>query len=342
MAVASAWEARISARAEQFYGLITPDNLQCKLVWLRFQISWLPGVRQGFTVYNNAMTKHGTGVIAGLGVTYLLTGSAAWAGDSAALPAPAAQTGAKPGDKGDAKPDEAPFSPERPGFTNGTDTLAPHHIQLETGFLYQRTGDSRQVHYNDSAQVRVPLGVRSEVRLGLPVYFISRLGKTGGDNSGDGWGDSAVSFKYRFVDDAPRRPSVALIAGTTLPRTGGPNLRESNAQPQVDGEVNYNLSSLWQLQANAIYSRASSGGVRYNSWAGALNANYNITPAVAVFGETYRVSTSGSGGQSASYADTGATWTLWNNAQLDISGGVGISRGVTHDRFVGFGFTRRW
>src|SRR5437588_249245 len=76
-------------------------------------------------------------------------------------------------------------------------------------------------------------------------------GNAGGGGSETGFSDAAVSVKWRFLDDAPHRPSLALIAGTTFP-SGAPNLRENNAQPQLDMESNYNLSDLWQVQANAV------------------------------------------------------------------------------------------
>ncbi len=66
--------------------------------------------------------------------------------------------------------DEESLNAERPGFTNGTETVAPGHFQIESGYAHSRDGSTREHRFNDGAQLRFPLNKRSEFRIGLPAY----------------------------------------------------------------------------------------------------------------------------------------------------------------------------
>jgi hypothetical protein len=267
-----------------------------------------------------------------------VVGIALLAGGAGLLPASSAHAQAQQAANGNTAGDGVDaITAERPGFTNGTETVALHHIQFETGYLYARQGGLTEHHLDDGGQLRYPFGDRAEFRVGLPVYF---LVPRGSDDSG-GFGDAAASVKWRFLEATPQRPSLALIAGTSLP-TGAVARRSKNLQPVADLESEFNLSPLWQVQANAMVTRASDGDQRFSQYAGGFNVGYNVTPQTTAFAEVYRIAPTGLGAPNANYLDGGVTYVLGANTQLDVNGGVGISRGIRRDSFLGAGIGRRW
>lgn len=233
--------------------------------------------------------------------------------------------------------DEEPISPERPGFTNGTDTVAPGHLQLEWGVVTARQDADRQTEAGDGAQLRVPLSERAEARLGLQSYVWERAG---GERQ-SGLGDLSVSFKYRFVDDARgRHPSAAIIAGVEL-KTGSAAEREDDYQPSAALELTQQIGDRFSIDADVVYNGIRQNGLRYDEWAGGLCLNYQFTRRVGGFLETYRVSDLGQGKANAQYVDGGVTYLLDRDTQVDFNAGVGAN-GIKNDYFVGAGVARRW
>jgi len=232
-----------------------------------------------------------------------------------------------------------PISPERPGFTNGTDTVAPGRYQFETGYAFTYTRGDREHALGDSGQLRFPLRSNVEVRAGLPTYFWER----GDAPRTDGFGDASVSVKYRFLDaDDHRRaaPSLALIAGLELP-TGKRGFREDDYSPSAALEAQWQFTQKYGLSANAVYNGIRQNGVRYDEYAGALCLNIALSPAVGTYAELFRVSDTGMGDIHQNFFDTGLTYCIGANTALDINGGVGVF-GTRDTWFVGGGIARRW
>ncbi len=240
---------------------------------------------------------------------------------------------------GASSPKEDPIAPERPGFTNGTDTVPVGRVQFEFGYAFNSAPNSREHRVGDGAQVRFPFTDRFEGRIGLPAYSWARDRAAGERMSG--LNDASVSLKYRLADDAPNHPSVAVIGGATL-RTGVASFREDAVQPLFALEANQIVGDNFSLTADVVYNGIRSSGLRYDEWAGGLCANYSLTPTIGAFLEGYRISDSVSGGTHANYVDGGFTYLIGANTQLDLSAGVGAEKSVRREYFIGAGVSRRW
>jgi hypothetical protein len=249
---------------------------------------------------------------------------------------------AVPPDSPDAEPPKPAetegFSSERPGFTNGTETVPKAHFQLETGLTYSFQQGTTARLVDDGAQFRYGLSERSEVRIGLPNYGIY---STNGQKS-YGWDNTSLSGKLRFLDESAQHPALALIAGTFLP-VGSPDTSEHYFQPSLDLELSRTLTERYTLQANAMYNDARNSGVQFHQYAGGLNLGLQVTPEVATFIEVYRVAPTGAGGAAnGDYLDAGVTLVRLNRWQFDVNGGIGLLHDVNHDYFMTTGLSRRW
>lgn len=227
--------------------------------------------------------------------------------------------------------DPAPFSAERPGFTNGVGTVAPGYFQLEYGYRYSHDGGSTTHQLGEGGQIRAPLKEYSEVRFGLPAYFSQR--------GANGFGDSSLSLKYRFRDADVGHFGLATIFGTTLP-TSPSGVGDSFWKPFISLEFSQPLNERWELQASGSYTRAGREH-RFDQTAVALNLGYNADDRTSVFVETYRF-VAGEGIKDATYIDGGVTFMANRSTQFDINGGFGVSSDVRKDYFLGFGVARRW
>jgi hypothetical protein len=232
---------------------------------------------------------------------------------------------------------EPSFSAERPGFTNGTDTVPPGHYQLELGLTYSN-GSGWQTRLGDGAQVRLPITDHLEGRLGIPAY-VWQSQEGGGVTSG--FNDSGLSLKWRFLDGTPRRPSLALILGTNLP-TGSKDIDTHFLEPQTSLQAAYGLSDKWNLSGSATYLDARDGDQHFDQYGASANLGYAATDAVGVFGEVFRLSATGAGQSGANYLDGGITYLIGNRTQIDLNSGVGLSGSTRHSYFVGTGIAQRW
>lgn len=257
------------------------------------------------------------------------------------LPATAqAQQPASPPPAAKEAKEQSPISPERPGYTNGTDTVPPGDLQFEIGFVYSGFGGSHLSQLGNGAQLRVPLTERAEVRFGLPSY---QWASASGQPTQTGFIDSGISAKVRLLDGIQKhRPSFAFIGGTTFANTGSTAFREKNAQPTADFETHYDLSDLWNVEMNYIYTRASSGGQRFDQRSGAVCLSYNVSPALGTFLETYRINPTSLGAPTGDFVDGGVTYVVGNNTQYDVSASKGVTRGLRSGFFVGAGYARRF
>jgi len=245
------------------------------------------------------------------------------------------------GVRADAPAGPDPIATERPGFNNGTETVLPGTLQLELGYSYSYSG-SGETHVSqigNGAQLRIPISDRSEVRFGLPSY---QWAYTSGAPTQSGLTDSTISAKLRFLDGiTAQRPSLAVIAGTTLP-TGADAFRENHTQPFAALEVTEALSELWTLQASTTYADARNDGVRFDQFGAGVGVNYAVTSNVATFLEAYRISPTGVGAPNGDYIDGGVTLAAGKNVQYDAAAGKGIATGANPDFYLSVGYSLRF
>ncbi len=231
---------------------------------------------------------------------------------------------------------DQPFSAERPGFTNGTETVPPGQLQFEFAYLYQNGDGTWTNRIGDSGQFRVPLNRQMEVRLGVPAYQQQRSSgrlQSGMDNL-------LISSKWRFQEETKHSPALALISGSTLP-TGSTDVGNRFWQPQASLEASHSLGDRFGLQVSGIYQGAGGEGRRFDGYGAGLNLGMNLTPITSTFFEVFYLAPGG-GDPRATFVDGGLTWTLNNRLQFDINGGLRASPHSGKDYFVGAGIVTRW
>ncbi len=228
-----------------------------------------------------------------------------------------------------------PLVTDRPDFTESPETVAPGRVQVEAGATFERSGDERARSLGE-VLVRVGTGKRSELRIGLPSHLRFRDGSA----TVSGWDDAYLGAKFVLREGEGRKPQIALLAGTTLP-TGSRRVAERKLQPEAVLAAAIDLNEKTALSTNIGVTRARFAGERFNQLFGSLSLGYSLSDKWGTYVEVYAYNRNEPGGGTQKYANTGLTYLVNEDFQLDARFGLGLNNGP-RERFWGFGAARRF
>lgn len=229
-----------------------------------------------------------------------------------------------------------PMVTDRPDFTESSSTVPRGSIQIEVGFTHERA-DSAKV--DSLGEVLVRWGVLEwlEIRLDLGSYTraSSQQGRTSGFED-LGFGTKlALAPRVTWLGEA----EAALILAFTAP-TGSRAHRADAWQPKAVLALGWDLPGPFSLGANLGMARLAEGGERFTSvWASAV-IGAEIAERLGAFAELYGFHRERHGGPRTLTAQTGLTWSVSENLQLDLR----LARRLTDegpDRLAGVGLAYR-
>ncbi|MDR4505746.1 MAG: transporter [Candidatus Scalindua sp.] len=159
----------------------------------------------------------------------------------------------------------------------------------------------------------------------------------------DGPGDTAIGFKINVLKESGVRPEMGFLAGLTLP-TGKNALSSERADPSFQFlfsnsvteriSIGYNLGMSWKT----VRDGSGGGHDTLSSFEYAVSAGFKITDRFGTFAESFGNVPMSANGNPAHSFDTGFTYKVRNNIQLDASTGVGLSDDAD-DWFAGAGIS---
>jgi hypothetical protein len=219
-----------------------------------------------------------------------------------------------------------PLVTDRPDFTESSSTVPPGHFQVEGGTTLTRIGDEESQSLGEIL-VRIGAGERLEARLGIGSY--SRLDPgLPGTEPFSGYEDPSVGFKVRLTEDdpdllPPGYPAAALIFATTVP-VGDEELTSDEWQPEATLALSWSLTDRWSVASNLNYAYLADGDERFHQFSASLTAGLSLTDRLGVYLEGFGFSAEVADGSSTSYVNSGLTYLLSNDLQLDVRIGAGL------------------
>jgi hypothetical protein len=241
-----------------------------------------------------------------------------------------------------------PLVTDRPDQTESSAAVAPGFVQLEAGWTYTRHNEgTASVVSHAVPQLLVRAGVISglEARLGFAGWQAVRGGESMAPTDERGVGDIELGVKYQFHAGGGAAPSLALLAAASVP-TGedafssgrvDPSFRLSFAHELTRrASLGYNVGTRWVTEADQSGRRHTRTETLYT-----LAFGVSLTERLGVFAESFGSLALGERGSDMHSLDGGLTLLLSNNAQLDMSGGIGLNS-APDDWFVGLGFAVRF
>jgi hypothetical protein len=258
---------------------------------------------------------------------------------------------------------------DRPGFSTGTHTVAPGVVQVEAGYRHLRANDG-DAETDILPEINARVGMRPDLEINVAMDALVERRANG--RSRDGTGDVALGIKAGPWQprpspagpegtrtgqakgaagedragpegEAPQQPSAASIG-----RFGflGRVILPTGSAPGTDDGTGLSAALLWERDLNAY---ANLFGVLQGEFEDAFGDN--DTTLSAAYGMRTMLSGPLSGfleyyvtvpeqGTAVHTLDTGITYLLTRNTQVDLHFGAGLfGRG---EDFVGVGLAQRF
>jgi hypothetical protein len=212
-------------------------------------------------------------------------------------------------------------------------------VQLEGGYTFERTLDVK-TNTTGELLLRIGLGSRAELRIepGSYTTITSPLGDSSGRE------DGALGTKIRLYqpsDDKPSIvPAVSLVALTSVP-TGSIAYRQTHLQPVVKLATSWSITDRVALGTNINVSRPRDENGRYTVYEGSASFGFGLTERLGAYAEVFGFAPQVADLGHTRYLNTGLTFGLTPNFQLDARGGMGFN-GTDPDYFLGAGLVFRW
>ena len=232
-----------------------------------------------------------------------------------------------------------PLVSDRPDFTESAETIRPGALQLEGGHTFERI-EAAKVSTTGEILLRVGITPRAELRIEPGSYAKA----TSPNGTMSGREDGALGVKVRLHVPAAEGPSilpsVSVVLLSTVP-SGSRVFRQNRLQPELKLASQWTVSDRVGLATNLNVARLRDENGRYTEFGGSLSAGIALTERVGAYAEVFGFAPQLDGVGRTHYANTGLTFSVTPNVQLDVRGGVGLN-GAAPDYFVGAGFARRW
>ena len=229
---------------------------------------------------------------------------------------------------------EDPVDADRPDFSEGTGTIAPGHVQLESGYTHSRLEDLDGDALGELL-IRIGMGERWEAQIDAGSYV--RIDGPGTDLSGRE--DPGVGIKLRLTGEAeelaPGQPAAAIIVGTSIP-AGDDELTADEWVPEAKLALDWALTSRFSLSANLGYAWQAEADDRFHQLSGSLSGGMSITDRLGAFVEYFGFSEEEMDGPSTDYLDAGVSFLVFNDLSVDAYVGRGLND-ADPDWFAGFG-----
>lgn len=238
-----------------------------------------------------------------------------------------------------------PLITDRPDVTESSEVVGRGLVQVEMGYSFFRfeDGDARlDLSAFPGTLVRVGLHDRVELRVEWAGYLSESLDSGLSSREDSGWGNAALGAKIKLREEKGAAPELSLLVDAIIP-SGSKSFRAERIDPAIRFAGSHTLSERLGLGYNvgfgALTIEEDSGdtdtlGLGRYSLALGIGLSERWGTFVEVFG--FMPTTGGP----AHSLDSGLTYLVTRNVQLDISGGLGLNDRA-EDWFVGAGISFR-
>lgn len=228
---------------------------------------------------------------------------------------------------------------DRPDQTESSDVVPHKSLQIETGFVISNDRvamtERRSVVYNTTL-LRYGLFENFELRTGLEYRSeMEKILDTGNTNTVTGLSPLYLGFKTKITEEKGALPEIAFLGGVALPYTEKKEFRALHPSAIMRFAFSHTLSERLSLGYNlgAEWEEDSGPGYFYSVTLGA-----GLVRRLGIFIEAFGLLSPENPDEHL--LDTGLTFLLLPNLQLDVSGGLGISD-AANDNYVSAGLSYR-
>lgn len=226
---------------------------------------------------------------------------------------------------------------DRPDYTESAQTIAPKHVQVESGSTYSREGATRSTTIGE---VLARAGLTSHLE--LRVAGNSWASDVTGVDRISGRQDGSLGIKYAISEgpDGPSwTPSLSIIAASSVP-TGSAGYRSNRSQPEVKLIGAWTLTDRIGFSSNLNVARPYDGVRSFTEFAGSGSFGYAATDRVAFYAEGFAFAPQDGSHLVNKFVNGGFTFLFNPDVQVDVRGGTGPTV-KSGDFFAGVGIVLR-
>lgn len=249
------------------------------------------------------------------------------------------------------KPDrmDEPLVTDRPDFTESTETIPEGHLQIESGytFTYNRQGGTRTTDHTAPEMLwRIGVTDNVELRFGWSGYTfsdsLSETGALGGSRkrATQDASDLSLGLKVKLFEQEGWRPHFGIIAGVTVP-SGVGGTTTGDVDPGIVFLWAYDLSDGTAIAGNFGVAVPTEDSHRFVQTTASLSYAFALTEKWGAYAEYFGIYPSSDSGHDAHFFNTGVTFLVNKDFQLDARVGLGLNE-EAGDFFTGVGFSKRF
>jgi len=229
---------------------------------------------------------------------------------------------------------------DRPDQTESATIVPKGHFQIETGFVFQgdESGNVKEENLGLLTTL-VRYGVNKNFELRMGSAYLSTKQKTDGTETSDisGLAPLFLGIKIKMFDESGLIPKMAFLVTTEFPNTGAKEFSPEYNATDLRFNMEYTLTERLGMGIN-LGSRWDGSSPKPEGIY-SLVFGYGVTDKISAFIESYGFLPKEE--KSDHRMDTGITFLLLDNFQLDASVGVGLSE-ISPDYFVNAGISWRF
>lgn len=218
---------------------------------------------------------------------------------------------------------------DRPDQTESTVTVGKQNFQIESGIIFQNTKDnSVNSFFGPSTLLRYGISDGVELRF-VSQYESTEIGLNGANIDYSGFNDLELGVKIQVLKKENSNTEIAFLSHIIIP-TGKENLTTNNLgvvnKLAVSHVLIENVSVGYNIGYDNIEKKSS---ITYS-----VALGIRLSNTVGFYIEPY-----GAWGESNTFEsnlDTGFTYLVNNNFQLDVSYGVGLNNDM---KYLSAGFS---
>lgn len=219
---------------------------------------------------------------------------------------------------------------DRPDQTESSVTVPMKSLQIETGFISEKQGNTMRLAYNTTL-LRYGLSENLELRLGLE-YQGEKIAST----NISGFSPLYAGFKIAIREEDGWKPEVAFLGSIVMPFTANAAFEPAHTAANMRFAFSHTLSDRLSLGYNL--GAEWNGNNTTPGYFYSLVLGVSLMDNLGMFIESY--GTIIENNNSEHLFDAGFTYLILSNLQADISGGLGLNDNAI-DNFISLGLTYR-
>ena len=231
---------------------------------------------------------------------------------------------------------------DRPDQTESAEIVPVNLLQVETGAVYELDNtdmlETENITYNNTL-LRYGIARNKELRLSFAfsgVTYKFSPGSLDTTKNLSGMAPVGLGIKTLIIPETGILPQIAYLANFSLPYFAGKDFQTEYVQTAHRVAFAHSITDAVGLGYNIGISWDGETPVPW--WFYSFSLGLSLTEKLGGFVEGYGILSEET--TPVHMADAGVTFSLKNNLQLDVSGGIGIS-GDAPDGFISAGFSWR-